>query len=204
MNKLLLLFIAMPCLASGPKYVGSQTDPAVLQEFQNVYHDIANPSSNVGSISTFTVKNSISVPSLGSDTLFSPSVSSGFGTITQSSCWYWRIGSHLHVRCTFRSGTIAASLASIAVPASLAIDYAKISTNGDMVGWWANSHTEIVSVNGDEGPVFVDGSDTGTFYFGQSGTTGTLFSKSNVNSVIHSSNDYFFFNAEIPIVGWSY
>lgn len=51
MKKLLLiLFVAIPCLASGPKYVGSKTDPNVYQEFLNVYNELANPVVNSGSI----------------------------------------------------------------------------------------------------------------------------------------------------------
>lgn len=41
MRKLLLIAIlASPCLANGPKYVGSGTDVQVYQEFGNVYNDI--------------------------------------------------------------------------------------------------------------------------------------------------------------------
>jgi hypothetical protein len=42
--KISLLVILFPalCFASGPKYVGSHTDPQVYQEFQNVYHDVPN------------------------------------------------------------------------------------------------------------------------------------------------------------------
>lgn len=49
------LFLAVPCIASGPKYIGSKVDPATYQEFQNVYHDIANPSITIGTASTMTV-----------------------------------------------------------------------------------------------------------------------------------------------------
>lgn len=57
MKTIFLLLLAVPCIASGPKYVGTTTDPNVYQEFVNVYHDISNPSSNVGSVTTMTITN---------------------------------------------------------------------------------------------------------------------------------------------------
>lgn len=55
MRKLLLLFLAVPCFAGGPKYVGTNADADVFQEFGNVYHDIANPTINVGTASSMTI-----------------------------------------------------------------------------------------------------------------------------------------------------
>lgn len=47
MKIIVLMLIAAPIFASGPKYVGSKTDPNVYQEFGNVYHDLSVPSSFV-------------------------------------------------------------------------------------------------------------------------------------------------------------
>lgn len=150
-----------------------------------------------------TVTGTITAPSFVGWTSFSPSLSAGFGTVSNSSGFYRRMGDTMIVRCTFKTGTISGSAATIAIPTG-AIDYTKISTNGDAVGQWWNSHTETIMANNDSGPVFVDGSDTATFFFGQSGTTGGLFAKGNVNTVVHSTNDYFYFRAEIPISTWTF
>lgn len=56
MKKLLLIvLLASPCFGSGPKYIGSKTDPLISQEFGNVYNDIRNPVINIGQASTMTV-----------------------------------------------------------------------------------------------------------------------------------------------------
>lgn len=54
-NLLAILFLAVPCMASGPKYIGSKADPATYQEFQNVYQDIKSPVISIGSASTMTI-----------------------------------------------------------------------------------------------------------------------------------------------------
>lgn len=70
MKSFLLLLLTVPCVASGPKYVGSKTDPQVYQEFGNVYQDLRNPNINTTTISTGTVKFiSISTMTVSSSTV---------------------------------------------------------------------------------------------------------------------------------------
>lgn len=60
MNKIIAFFLlASPCLASGPKYIGTSTDPLIYQEFLNVYQDLRNPNINTGICSTCTITNGI-------------------------------------------------------------------------------------------------------------------------------------------------
>lgn len=74
MKTFLILLLGMPCLASGPKYVGSATDPLTYQEFQNVYQDIRNPSIAYGmaqllTVSTITLVSSATIVNLNVTTI---------------------------------------------------------------------------------------------------------------------------------------
>ncbi len=50
----LLLLLAMPVMASGPKYIGATTDQQVAQEFYNVYQDLRNTSTSASAASVPT------------------------------------------------------------------------------------------------------------------------------------------------------
>lgn len=73
------LLLAAPCVASGPKYVGSSTPADIKMEFDNVYQDIANPNINFATISTAIISSAqISTFTASSATITNLTV----GTIT--------------------------------------------------------------------------------------------------------------------------
>lgn len=57
MKTFFILLLAAPCIASGPKFIGTKTDSPIYQEFNNVYGDIRNPVINYAQITSATITN---------------------------------------------------------------------------------------------------------------------------------------------------
>lgn len=169
--------------------------------------------SNTGAVTILfdDVSVSPSVAALGmagsdwvTDSGFTPSA--GFGTVTLQSIQRRRVGDSMQVRGYFKAGTVAASTASLDLPSGYNIDTAKITTTSQVaaVGRWTRINTggsTAISSGDREGPIFFDGSDTNTLFFGQSVSSNTI-EKINGSSLMASS-DGLTIEFTIPISGWS-
>lgn len=210
MRKLIaLLLLAIPCAASGPKYIGSQTDAQVYQEFGNVYHDLANPSVNVGTASTMTITNlTITHISSGPFTnwvAYTPTFSAGFGTTSNVGCFWRRLGDSAEVQCYAQCGTVGASVASISLPSSLSIDTTKVASTASATPlgtWWSDLGS--FGTSNLFGVVFSDLSATNTLFLSSTGNGTTAFTKINVSGNVCGSSGGFSFRATVPISGWSF
>ena len=135
------------------------------------------------------------------DLTFTPNT---FGTVTNQSIWYRRVGDSMQVRGSFNCGTPGAGSAGITLP--LSINPAKFpsTVNGSYIGFVAinqASTSRNMFSTGDAGIVFYDGSTTNQVFisFNDGGNT---FVKQN-GSAISASGNNVTFDFTIPIAGWS-
>jgi hypothetical protein len=132
-------------------------------------------------------------------------LSSGFGTVTQSVIMSRRVGDSLQVYGSWNNGTVSAASASIGLPSGLSIDSSKINTNNPIqkIGKWSQllSSSSSLQNAGNGGDVFYDGSNNTTVFFATNGQS-NVYHKDNVNAFI-ASGTCFTFDFIVPIVGWS-
>lgn len=136
---------------------------------------------------------------------FTPSVSVGFGTITNTVGFKRRIGDTLYIRGSFVSGSTLASVATITIPDSLSIDTAKAidqSGRNDLGDWFRYNLTNNLNETTYQGNWIYDGSSTTTIGAVLRSTSDTTAIVNNVNA-IWSNGEAVVFNAEIPIQGWT-
>lgn len=136
---------------------------------------------------------------------YSPTWSSGFGTVTAQSIIYRRVGDSLEVMGKFTTGSVTTGIGSVTLPSGLAIDTGKITTTntssaaGTGVGWWVSNGGS--QRNGTI--VTALGTATDRVYFGWNiSNSNMLVPATNVNSNLISSDEstlYF----RVPISGWA-
>ena len=133
-------------------------------------------------------------------------ISASFGTITNATYYGRRVGDTFEGEVTFIAGTPTASVASVALPSGLSIDFTKISTlsNGSNVGLYTVAGTSgtatINFTSGSSGTVFVDGS-TNFVYFGYQVQSSAQL-KANASGIAASGTPTTLF-FRVPISGWS-
>jgi hypothetical protein len=138
---------------------------------------------------------------------YTPTFGGGFGTPTNVSVFYRRVGDSVELRGSFTNGTNAASLASISLPSGLNVDTNKLGRNntttqtGEVVGeYWQNA-----SAASRLGVILTaPGTDTSTIYFGD------IWADSGAQHLIPTNGDNIIptgeevsFTAKIPIEGWT-
>ena len=137
------------------------------------------------------------VLSLSDWTAYTPTLSAGWGTPTNTSFFYRRVGDTVHIRGTFTTGTVAASLASVSLPSGMSIDTGKISlsnTSGNP-GPYAG---QFGSSSGHAMAVLATGTSTSLIYAaGASTLTPQNGSASFANSQVIGVN------LVVPISGWT-
>lgn len=145
-----------------------------------------------------------------SGTVGSTTLDSGYtpiaawGTATNVSVWYKIVGDEMHVRGTFKSGTVTAATAALVLPASKTIDSAKMTslTNTQQVGFMSmmqNGARNVFSATNANAVLFYDGSTTDRIFVALSaGGTANQFTKVNA-SVFMSNNDSIAFDFWVPI-----
>lgn len=125
--------------------------------------------------------------------LYTPTLTTGFGTTTNNGFNWSRQGKYLFLQATFTSGTVTASTAAISLPAGLTIDSTFLSSSFfSVVGQ--------TSGTGAGGPFWVlakGGDSTVSFSFG----TNAIAAQA-ANAMFSSSQNITFW-AKVPIVGWS-
>ena len=113
------------------------------------------------------------VPTVSNGT-FTPTVS-GFGTISNGSGFYQRVGNMVHVWGTFKTGTVTGTSGSIAVPTgSIVYTNRAVTTGGALCGTFFNGHASANPWStGNTFIAFLDGSDTSNVYVAQMPALGT-------------------------------
>jgi hypothetical protein len=135
-------------------------------------------------------------------TSYSPTISAGFGTTSQSGAVWRRIGDSVQVNAYWTNGTVAASLASVTLPGSSSVNatkFARANTTaaaGHLVGHWTNAGN-----NNNGRLVTATGTDATLIYFGQNFTTGSTAIAAN-GSTVASSSVSTIISFEVPVVGW--
>lgn len=104
----------------------------------------------------------------------------------------------IHVRSSFKSGTLAAATASFTVPSGKAINYSKAPNPVVQTSYFGNlSCIRNAVINRMD--VFGDGSTTDTVYmaYRAGGGVGTAYEKSNANN-FGDDTDYFTIDFSYP------
>jgi len=114
----------------------------------------------------------------------------GFGTVTNVEIFWRQVGDTVFIAGSFRCGTVAASAASMTIPAGKTIDTTKIPTGVASTAisgtYYWDSGSAWATANG-IGAIFSDGSTAGTLFFCATPGT-TALTKTNGSSVAASSN----------------
>lgn len=110
-------------------------------------------------------------------TLYTFTPSAAFGTTTSADWRSRRVGDHIEVEGYFISGTLAASIPFLSLPASLTIDTTKLrsTSQATSVGsYWCSTVSGTpagYATNGDMGAIFYDGSTNNQIYLTGAGST---------------------------------
>jgi len=135
---------------------------------------------------------------------YTPTVSAGFGSATNISAKYRRIGDSIEIIGSHTNGTVAGSLASISLPSGLSIDSNKLTINntssnpGNNVGFWSASNNA-----GQLGNVVTAPSTSGTLiYFGGNNSVAAKLTPQNGSAIVDSSV-VFAYHLKVPISGQS-
>jgi len=193
---LLLLLLSSPCLAGGPKY--RYTDPKLDDEINQIYHDIESVTKGDVRISSVTISTlsvtSIKAPSLTAWTAYTPTLSDATNVNLKSGFWR-RIGDSMELRVGVEWNGAGSGLTfTVALPAGVAIDTAKLPTNAILslgTGQWydQSASRKIVAVRYNS---------TTTVAFDVSGGTSLL------NGTDFADQDDLTFQILIPISGWTF
>jgi hypothetical protein len=172
--------------ASTDSFQAEFQTPVTGTDYRLVFH-VATPST---SSYTLTVDNIVVSPSeyvfgtpISDWQTYAPTISAGFGSATNNSFKYRRIGDSYEIVGTFTSGVVAGSLASITLPNGASIDTTKVTLSnttanpGQMVGEYeeatATANTRGVLVT-------ATGTSSTLIYFGPS--------ESNASSALTPAN----------------
>lgn len=136
---------------------------------------------------------------------YTPTIGAGFGSVTNNSAFYRRIGDSVQISGSFTSGTVAASPASVSLPSGLTLNTSKLSfsanttsTSGDVLGVVANSGSANAAY-----VVSAPGTSAIVVYFAQrfSGSSSSIPNASASGTWITSDVVTYSFLA--PITNWS-
>jgi hypothetical protein len=131
-------------------------------------------------------------------TSYTPTISAGFGTATSNSAFYKVLGDSLFIRGSFTTGTVAASIASISIPAGYTISSSKLSlanttaSAGNILGKFnaPNNSCSVVSATG---------TSTSLVYIGALANNASVNIPQN-GTVIAGSTAVCSYYFEVPIV----
>jgi hypothetical protein len=129
-----------------------------------------------------------------------------FGTPTNVSFLWRRVGDEMEIKGFFTSGTSTAGEASITLPSGYSIDTNKcnVDSQRDMLGmfgvmtgvsqYWSNT-------SGAMGIITRSTSDNNALYFGVNNQSAILISRNDGNAIVASGSSITM-EAKVPIVGW--
>jgi len=155
----------------------------------------------VGELAPATVSSAGYVNGQSGWVAYTPTLTN-FGTATNISAFYRRIGDSLDIRGYFTCGTVVAGPAEIGFPSGLVLDTTRIpsptnTTIAPLPGYGAPS-------GGAASTTFLPAvvtSVTGSIVFWGSSTSG--LGAINASSMLNNTNNFAFCASGIPIVGWS-
>lgn len=136
-------------------------------------------------------------------TSFTPTVSAGFGTVTNSRGVWRRVGDSMEIEVSFTSGTVAAVNATIDLPGSNLIDFDKIETSGtrNILGQYNRLTTNAYPTDAYLGYLFSDATDTNSLFFSYVGSSTTAMAKTTGSGMM-LSGETILLRATVPIDGW--
>ena len=135
-------------------------------------------------------------------TAYTPTISAGFGTVTNNSAFYKVLGDSLFIRGSFTTGTVAASLCSISIPSAFTISASKLSiasTTGSPGNILGQYNCDGVSI-GYGCIVSATTTSTSLVYCGTNLSTGNHGSTPQNGSTILANTAVFTFTFEVPLV----
>jgi hypothetical protein len=138
-------------------------------------------------------------------TSYTPTISAGFGTPTDVTARYRRVGDSIDLQIGFAAGTVAASIATVSMPSGLNVDTGKLNNSNHFraIGSWYNQRSAGSSVK--TGTIHISGSDANNLRFGATDYTGTNNTLSALNGNVVTDNSTYVWIAvgSIPISGYS-
>ena len=139
-------------------------------------------------------------------TAYTPTLT-GFGTGSNVSFKWRRVGDEMEIKGFFTSGTSTATAAKISLPSGYSIDTNKCDATSardifGVFGVMTSSAQHWSNTNGAMGFVTRSTSDVDVLYLSVSNANQTTVTLSDGNGVL-SSGDSLTFQAKVPIVGWS-
>jgi hypothetical protein len=138
---------------------------------------------------------------------YTPTISAGFGTVTNNSAFWRRIGDSMSVMGSFTAGTLASSIASISLPGSFTINSSKLSINnsssaaGNAVGFYGASNAG--SGGFESNIVTAPTTSTSLVYAATIASNGSPLTPSNANNSVAVANQSFSYQFILPITQWS-
>jgi len=182
--------VTLNSLSGGLTMLGQYSAATLVQTAANVWDVIG------------TGVNSINL-SLSDWTSCTPTFSAGFGTITNLSAFYRRVGDSMEIQGSFTTGTVSAVLATFTIPSGFNIDTTKLASIGQTVGW-ANTGATTGSGVPNFAPLtwLSGGGNTVTLTNVGNGSTTNDMVGINVNSS-YSTGQIASFHFCVPISGWT-
>jgi hypothetical protein len=125
----------------------------------------------------------------------------GLGAVANLTAFYSRRGNKLKVHARWENGTVTGDLASLTLPAGIAIDTTVLPTTGNfLVGAWARNASSSVASGR---MVSSTGTDTGKVYFGSSfGDSGSSPLSGELGTGFTGNSEVVVIEFEVPITGW--
>ncbi len=136
---------------------------------------------------------------------FTP-VTTGLGTLSAVTAYYYREGKFMIGEITATAGTVTGSTFDLTIPGGLSVDTAYMSStsSAQTVGYLDHATSGSTTIpSNSNGPfyIFYDGSTTTKLYCANA-TTGQAYSKNTGSSILSNSNP-FTIKFRVPISGWS-
>lgn len=128
---------------------------------------------------------------------YTPTLSSGFGTTTNSTFFYERRGAKLYVSGVFRTGTVSTGLGTISLPSGVTIASTLSANSPTLVGFLG-----ISGASAGTWGVLAEPSGTTVAISFSNGANALLTKLANVNTVVPSTT-YVSMWFEIPVDGWN-
>lgn len=138
---------------------------------------------------------------------YTPTYSAGWGSVTNSDVWWRRVGDSIHLKGSFKAGTVAGSIGTIGLPSGLAIDTTKLSAVTGIPSFgraWRLTSTgqDLTTGTGSiDGDFYYNGSNTVIQYARASSSL--VFSNESVSAFLSSNDVITFDSVVLPIAGWS-
>lgn len=129
----------------------------------------------------------------------------GFGTVTYTNamdCRHKRDGGDLLMDCRFTAGTTTASQARFTLPTGLTIDSVKVPA-GSVAGRWYRNNASATTTKSGAMLINIASSDSHVYFTGDEYTPAIGPFNATNGSTLFGTGEVVFFEARIPISGWS-